>query len=429
MSRSLRVNLEYIAQVKLALKRNGYLRQKDLAEELGISLSTLNNYLNGRAVDILNFQEISERLEQDWKDIADFEDNTDHNTSNNGKVDSEAVITNYSEEDYSLIYVKRPPIEESCDKALKRPGALVRIKAPTLMGKTSLMVRILGKLAEKGYRKAHLNLHLANRTDLNDVDLFFKWFCISVGQSLGIPNDLKKYWDEEYSTSKVDCTEYFEKYLLPQAGFPVVLCLDEVDRIFPYREVASEFLGLLRAWHERSKVEAIWKQLRLVVVHSTEVYIPLNINESPFNVGLPIELPEFTLSQVQELAQQYQLDWSQSIVEQLMEIVGGHPYLVNQAFSHCQINGNDSLEKLLQVAPTDAGIYANHLRHLWRILQQHQDLTEALLQVIDANYPVRLKSMPAYKLHSMGLVKKQGNKVMMSCNLYRHYFKERLGEI
>ncbi|NER51455.1 MAG: molecular chaperone Tir, partial [Symploca sp. SIO1A3] len=274
-----------------------------------------------------------------------------------------------------------------------------------------------------------VNLHLANRTDLTDVDQFFKWFCISVGQSLGIPNQLAEYWDEEFSTSKVDCTEYFEKYLLPQAGSPVVLCLDEVERVFPHREVASEFLGLLRAWHERGKVEKIWKRLRLVIVHSTEVYIPLNINESPFNVGLAVELPEFSLSQVQELAQLYGQDWSQSTVEQLMEMVGGHPYLVDQAFRHCQLNSKDSLEELLQAAPTDAGIYINHLRHLWRILQQHPDLAEVLLKVINAESPVRLEPMLAYKLHSMGLVKKQGNEVMPSCNLYRQYFREHLGEL
>ena len=79
-------------------------------------------------------------------------------------------------------------------------------------------------------------------------------------------------------------------------------------------------MGLLRAWHERGKVEQVWKRLRLVVVHSTDVYIPLNINESPFNVGVPIELPEFTPEQVQELARQHGQDWSESLVEQLMEI-------------------------------------------------------------------------------------------------------------
>ncbi|HBB36181.1 MAG TPA: molecular chaperone Tir, partial [Cyanobacteria bacterium UBA9273] len=270
MSRSLRVRPEYISQVKLAVKRNGYPRQKELAEELGISLSTLNNYLNGRPVDNLNFKEISDRLGQDWQAIAIFGDTT----SGNGAVDSEVVMTDCYEDDSSLIYVERPPLEQSCYEALLRPGALVRIKAPSLMGKTSLMVRVLNRVTQEGYRRAYLNLHLANRTDLIDVDRFFKWFCISVGQSLGLPNRLAEYWDEEFSTSKVDCTEYFEKYLLPQAGSPVVLCLDEVERVFPYPEVASEFLGLMRAWHERGKVEKVWKRLRLVVVHSTEVYIP-----------------------------------------------------------------------------------------------------------------------------------------------------------
>jgi len=422
MSRSLRVRPDCIQRVKLAVKRNGYPCQKYLAEELLISLSTLNNYLNGRAVDVLNFQEISERLGLDWREIAVFEDNS------NGKVSPEVVITDCLEEECSLIYVERPPIEQSCYQALLRPAALIRIKAPRRMGKTLLIVRIMSQLVQKGYRSACLNLHLANRTDLTNVDQFFKWFCISVGQSLGIPNQLAQYWDEEFSTSKVDCTEYFEKYLLPQAGSPVVLCLDEVDRVFPYREVASEFLGLLRAWHERGKVEKVWKRLRLVVVHSTEVYIPLNINESPFNVGVAIELPEFSLSQVLELAQQHGQDWSQAAVEQLMEMVGGHPYLLEQAFCHCQINGKDSLEQLLQAAPTDAGIYANYLRHLWRILQQQPDLAEALLKVINADCPVRLEPMQAYKLHSMGLVKKQGNEVTPSCYLYRQYFKEHLSQ-
>ncbi|MDJ1174278.1 hypothetical protein [Roseofilum capinflatum] len=77
MSRSLKVAPEFIPQVKAAVKRQGYPRQKDLADELQLCLATVNNYLNGKAVDNLNFQEISERLEQDWEAIAIFEDTTD----------------------------------------------------------------------------------------------------------------------------------------------------------------------------------------------------------------------------------------------------------------------------------------------------------------------------------------------------------------
>ncbi|OJJ18156.1 molecular chaperone Tir [Roseofilum reptotaenium AO1-A] len=415
MSRSLKVAPQFISQVKAAVKRQDYPRQKDLADELQLSLATVSNYLNGKAVDNVNFQEISERLEQDVEAIAIFEDTTDR------PEDSPAIALLL--QNPSPLYIQRPPIESSCHSALIHPGALLRIKSPRLMGKTALMARTLVQLTQEGYRFAYLNFHLAHETDFSHIDAFLKWFCISFGHSLGIPNQLKNYWDEEFSTSKVDTTDYVQNYLLPKAKSPVILCLDEVDRIFPYPQVASEFLGLLRAWHERGKVESVWQQLRLVVVHSTEVYIPLNINESPFNVGVPIELSEFTLSQVQEFAQQHQQNWSQSSVEQLMEMVGGHPYLIEQAFSHYRTDP-DSLELLLKEAPTEAGIYVNHLRHLWNIVQQHPDLVKALSAVIESDTPVRLDSMDAYKLYSLGLVKRQGNNVFPSCRLYRDYFRD-----
>jgi serine/threonine-protein kinase len=70
MGRSLRVHADEIAKVKAGLRRNGYVRQKDLAEELGIALSTLSNYLNGRPVDYVNFIEISGCLGLDGKQLV-----------------------------------------------------------------------------------------------------------------------------------------------------------------------------------------------------------------------------------------------------------------------------------------------------------------------------------------------------------------------
>ncbi|NEP21518.1 AAA-like domain-containing protein [Moorena sp. SIO3I6] len=429
MSRSLRVHPESIDQVKLALKRNGYPRQKDLAEELEISLSTLNNYLNGRPVDNLNFQEISEKLGQDWKAIAFLDQESAPSNSNvnpdpwKPDLDQDEAIPDV---DY---YVERPPIESICYQTLLRPGALVRIKAPSLMGKTLLIARVLKKLvAQQGYQTVYINLHLANHADLGNLNLLLKWFSFCVSESLGLANRLADYWYEGLSTSKMACTNYFERYLLRQVNRPVVLCLDEVDRVFPHRDVASDFLGMLRAWHEKAKMGKRLERLRLVVVHSTEVYIPLNLNESPFNVGVPIELPELTQEQILQLAQQYQLDCTASEVEQLQGLVGGHPYLIGECFNHLKFNGIGSLEKVLNNAATEAGIYRNHLRHLWQMLQQHQALADAFKDVIEASCPIPLESRSAYKLHSMGLVNLQAHQVTLRCQLYREYFQARFQE-
>lgn len=249
-----------------------------------------------------------------------------------------------------------------------------------------------------------------------------RWLCISASQGLGLPNQLAQYWDEKYSTSKVNCTDYFEQYLLAKLNSPLVLCLDEVDRVFPYPELAQEFLSLLRAWHEQAKIRNIWKNLRLVIVHSTEVYIPLNINESPFNVGLAIELPEFNPGQVLSLAQQYELNWSEAEVKQLMDRVGGHPHLIEQALSHLRTHRTTSLSQLLAKASTNEGIYKDHLRRIWVMIQRHPDLVEAMRSVVTTTTSVRLEIMQAYKLHSIGLVSLSGSEVFPRCALYQEYF-------
>ena len=44
----------------------------------------------------------------------------------------------------SKFYIERPPIEDLCKKEILKAGALIRIRAPRQMGKTSLLARVLG---------------------------------------------------------------------------------------------------------------------------------------------------------------------------------------------------------------------------------------------------------------------------------------------
>jgi AAA-like domain/TIR domain len=325
----------------------------------------------------------------------------------------------------SKFYVDRPPTEETCYETILKSGALIRIKAPRQMGKTSLMSRILRHAANADYLTVPLSFQLADAAVFGDLDKFLRWFCASVGRRLRLPNRLTEYWDEIYG-SKDNCTAYFEEYLLTQISAPLVLGLDEVDMVFQHPDIASDFFGLLRAWHEDGKARDLWKKLRLVVVHSTEVYIPMNINQSPFNVGLPIELLEFTPMQVLDLAKRHGLNWDVAQVSQLMTMVGGHPYLVRVALYHITRHNLD-LADLLKVAPTEAGLYGDHLRrHLWN-LEQRPEMVTAMKKAIASTAPVRLESVQAFQLHSMGVVHLRGNDVEPRCELYRQYFGDRLG--
>jgi serine/threonine-protein kinase len=328
----------------------------------------------------------------------------------------------------SGLYVERPPIEVDCYEEILQSGALIRIKAPRQMGKTSLMARILNHAKEQGYQTIPITLQRADSALLSDLDRFLRWFCEQVGRRLKRLNQLGEYWSGYGSKDK--CIAYFEECLLEELDVPLVIGLDEVDRVFPHREIADDFFALLRSWYEFARYgdmnSELWEKLRLVVVHSTEVYVPLDINQSPFNVGKNVELPEFSSEQVQDLAGRYGLGWSTHQVEPLMTLVGGHPYLVRKALYH--IRRKDAiLEELEQTAPTEAGIYSDHLRrHLWN-LRQYPKLAEAFRQVVIKNKPVELDAESAFKLDSMGLVTLQGNDVTPRCDLYRYYFRAHLG--
>lgn len=322
----------------------------------------------------------------------------------------------------SPFYIERPGLDSLCHETIVKPGALVRIKAPKLMGKTSLMTRILARAADRKYQTVYVDLSSVDRGIFADLDKFLRWLCCKVGRQLKLENTLNDYWDTEILGSNDNCTAYFEEYLLAKIDCPVVLGLDEVDRVFPYTEVIEDFLGMLRSWHEKGKISAIWKQLRLVMAHSTEVYTPLDMNQSPFNAGVPVELLEFNKKQVQHLAHLHHLNWNDTQLEALMNMVEGHPYLVRLSMYQASC-GKVTLEQLLQKASTEAGIYSNHLRRLLEVLQQAPELAFALKEVVSSPEPIELDSMQIYKLHSMGLVQRQDNHVLPRCNLYREYFQ------
>ena len=339
-----------------------------------------------------------------------------------------AVVLDMPEGSVSLdspFYIDRPPIEDECYDTIDRPGALIRIKAPRQMGKSSLMQRVLNHSKQLNQKTACLNFQSADAEYLDNIDLFLQWFCASVSNELGLEEQLEKYWKGVLG-SKNKCTNYFQRYLLTTIPESITLGLDEVDQVFQHPNIAQEFFGLLRAWHEKGKNEPIWQKLRLIIVHSKEVYIPLNINQSPFNVGLPIELPELTAEQVIDLVQRHGLHWSDRETNQLMDIVDGHPYLVRKALYEIT-RGNLTLDEFTIAAPTEQGIFGDHLRRHLLNLNSDPELAAAMRSVITSNQAIRLDPTLAFKLRSMGLVELQGNDVQPLCNLYRTYFRDRFG--
>ena len=136
MSRSLKVSPQYIAQVKQAVKRYGFPSQKALAIELGLSLSTVKSFLNGRPVDYLNFVEIAEKLGLDWQEISQVNENTAQAT----------IPDNFFAYDSS--WVGRDKLITDLSKNLHNSCRFLLILGLTGIGKTALAERLAIELQD-----------------------------------------------------------------------------------------------------------------------------------------------------------------------------------------------------------------------------------------------------------------------------------------
>lgn len=377
----------------------------------GVSLSTFKRFLRGDSIRTLAFKAFCQVLGLNWEEVVE--------QVNENPVESPFYIKRKTRENTEYI-------EDQCYEEIKKPGALIRIKAPEQMGKTWLLEKVMDFSRNQGYHTVKLDFRLA---DLSDYEALLQWLCVYVSEALDLEENLDNYWKKRY-TKNDNCTRYFQNYLLSNIKNPLVFGLDCMDLVFEKPEY-SDITKLIRYWNDEAKstnnnISELWKKIRLVIVHSTEVYREMDINSSPLaGVGLVVEPPEFQPEQVLSLAQQYGLNWNASDIEQLMTLIGGNPALVNIALKEAK-QQNLSVEEILEFAATESGVFKNHLlRHLGN-LRKSSELASAFLLCVSDQEPVEIDSQLGFKLDAMGLVKLHGNCVTPSCNLYRQYFSSRL---
>ncbi|PSB55125.1 AAA-like domain-containing protein, partial [Chamaesiphon polymorphus] len=324
----------------------------------------------------------------------------------------------------SNFYIERLPQETYCRTEIAKPHALIRLKAPRQMGKTSLMLRLLRQAESQGDRTVYLSLEHVMEQAWSDADRFLHWFCASVALKTQ-----HKFQHQDYASltamvgSTLGTQEYFESYLLPDLVAPLTIGLDSIDRLFDYPHLYNNFFSLLRSLHEAGKHTEVLSKLRLIISHAAEVYVPLEIDRSPFNVGISIELGEFTPDRVALLAAKHQLNWTQTDIGNLMSVIGGHPFLVRLAMFEIASNNID-LSTLLTTATNREGIfYRHHLARIETTLNSQPDLLAAMTSVIRSPEGTNLAPSLKGKLEGLGLIKLQGEVIVPRCELYRQYFR------
>ena len=325
-------------------------------------------------------------------------------------------------------------------QSLLQEHSLIRIKAPNKMGKTRLVNHIFNSFNSNNYRKVLLSMEEFDGKDQAESERLFYRFCQEISNQLNLPNFIDDWRSIRSSGYKLRCIQYFDRFLLPSEKSPIVIVIDDLNRL-DNDPTYKEFCSMLRSFYNRCATSSTqshesWGRLGLIIAYSRRPVLP--DKESPFNVGKVIRLPEFTIDEVQSLAEQHGIKIDSQIVSRIMKLVGGHPYLINLSFEH--LKKTNHLKELLikiqgeQLSKKDVplsgavyeelkGIYSDHLNKLLRKIQGNQSLEDTLYNVISTTNPIGINPLIAEELEGMGLVKLVSHYADPSCELYRIFFQ------
>ena len=138
-----------------------------------------------------------------------------------------------------------------------------------------------------------------------------------ISVELDLEDKTAEYWAQNLPNS-LRCKRYLGDYVLKSISTPLVLAMDSVERVFE-ANFRADFFGMLRSWHNGRGQDSDWKRLDMILTTSTEPsrFID-NQYQSPFNVGLTIEVKDFILSEVSELNRRYGSPLTEPQLESLM---------------------------------------------------------------------------------------------------------------
>lgn len=321
-------------------------------------------------------------------------------------------------------------IEREADARLRAQmaiwGSTTTIRAPRQTGKTSLLMRGIHHACERGANVVFLDFQGFGGSKLSSLDVFLQELAQLICDELGLAECIaEQAWRGKRSAPQ-KLLRLIEKQILPALDEPMVLAIDEADSLLQ-TDFYKDFFGMLRSWHNLrahpSRGE-LWGKLNIVLVISTEPYLLVDdIHQSPFNVGLDLDLSDFNEAQVSDLNRRHGSPVRDGDLPHLMNLLHGHPFLTRRALYVMVVEGV-TWGELTRSAATDRGPFGNHLRHQYRIIGDKPKLKKALEEIVHTNRCS--DEMALFRLLRAGLVRRGGSVYTCRCSLYEQYFRGKL---
>ncbi len=317
-------------------------------------------------------------------------------------------------------YVVRRADEEVVD-GVRRPRGLVTVQGPRQSGKTSLILRALESVrqSQSDLRAVFVDFQALASEDLESLETLWRAIAELVADQLQV--DLS--WQEGKRHGRnLDC--FIDRDVLADAEQQLLLCLDEVDRLFHF-PIRSDFFASLRAFYNRGAYDRTWKRVSWLLGTSSEPgFFIKDLSQSPFNVGLRVELPMFTVEEIAKLARHFGMSSDVAESGRILAYAGGQPYLVHLLLYRLAVADIDA-EELFDPGTAARTIFREHLHRFLLHFQQEEPLALAMKRVVtgegcdDAQLTDRLRAAGLVRFDEEG-------RLVPLCELYADFFRREL---
>ncbi|HMB21617.1 MAG TPA: AAA-like domain-containing protein, partial [Anaerolineales bacterium] len=318
-------------------------------------------------------------------------------------------------------------IERLTDNQLRHQlagqGTTTTIQAGRQTGKTSLLMHAINAYQGEQNKVIYLDFHLIDEASGKDLTSFLRFLSETIAEQLDLDwTVVDRYWQTARNPAQT-FNRFLQQEVLRRFECPILLAIDEADLLLG-AEYKKHFFALLRAWDSRRAFDADWRKLNLVMVISTHPYLLIDdVNLSPFNVGLNIQIKDFSPEQVADLNQRHASPLKQEEIPGLIALVGGHPYLVRQAY-YTLVSESLSLADLKRIANSPEGPFGKHLLFYQHSLKKNIALLTAFQELL------REQKTPdeslLERLAAVGLIRQENGKWGARCGLYGDFFKRQI---
>jgi len=226
-------------------------------------------------------------------------------------------------------------VERQADKELfsaLRRGEFCHVLTARQMGKSSLMLRTAARLRDCGVGVAVLDL-----TGIGQNLTPEQWYgglVLQLGERLKLEDELLDHWQENMRLGPMQrWVETIRKVVLPMTVGQLVIFIDEIDAVRSLSFSTDEFFAGIRECHNLRHTDSEMLRLTFCLIGvATPADLIRDTRTTPFNIGVRIELNDFTQAEALPLADGLRLERekNRAILNRILYWTSGHPYLTQR---------------------------------------------------------------------------------------------------